>query len=104
MLAGHPLRRRQKPAAQQRSRSSKLQDDDDEATRVKKIGTWIGQHVIGNGPSSDTTSMYAQKLFDEGFESIAMVKAELGKDDINSYDWMKTVYKRKFLGHIERGW
>ncbi|CAB9505299.1 expressed unknown protein [Seminavis robusta] len=79
-------------------------DGSNETVRLRQIREWIDQDVIGNNPSPDTISAYARQLFDEGFESVEMIKADLTEKDVNNYEWIKPNHKRKFICQIQRGW
>ncbi|CAB9512054.1 expressed unknown protein [Seminavis robusta] len=75
---------------------------------IQKSGSYVSSMflvVATSQPLANTMRSYSKELFDEGFESVDMIKGHLEylqESDVNSYEWMKGVHKRIFLGHLKR--
>ena len=63
---------------------------------MKHIAEHLTQ-MIGNNPSPSTMIRYAEALYEIGFESAELVAAEMGKQKVEGFDWMRDLHKKILL-------
>lgn len=112
--ARNPPQGRSNEAVSDRSENERHNTDDsasvvekpqtDEQRRMGQIQQFIADDVIGNDPSPVTMERYASRLYEEGFESIQMIKHYLRDRHVQSYDWMSELHKEIFLERLQAGW
>ena len=48
--------------------------------------------------------LYSERLFDEGFDSVEIIKDMLSEEHVQRYDWMAPIHKEIFIRRIQEGW
>ena len=74
--------------------------------RCALIRRFLAEEVFGGtgNLSNNTLRTYASHLFDEGFESVTLIKSDLTKEDVQTFDWIKPLHKRILSRRLEQGW
>jgi hypothetical protein len=72
-------------------------EDRDEDFRVLEIAGWLMNDVIGFGYNdTDEAKSYAQQIVAFGAHSVQMIVACLTPSDVEGFEWMKPLHRRRF--------
>lgn len=82
---------------------SGVNEHDEHKGRIKKICNWISKEVIGHDPTQSIIHSYAATLYENGFNSVDLIKKHLEEHDINEVG-MSKLHKRIFLQKLHEGW
>jgi hypothetical protein len=74
----------------------------EEEVRLHQISSFLCSDLIGGNPSKKTTDMYAAKLYENGFESVDMIKLYLERDHVRSFDWMTQLHRGIIIRKLNR--
>lgn len=74
--------------------------------RCALIRNFLAEEVFGGSGnlSNATLQKYSSCLFDQGFESVPLIKSHLTKEDVQTFDWMKPLHKRIISQCLDQGW